>query len=1426
MDPSQIGGTSLVRASLLSIAVTIAVVSCGGGAQTTSGSPSDLTPQTQHATDEGFTINVAGIKGPLAGATATLYKLDTTRSHYFDRNAPIVSGITDSAARASTLRVPGGVSPPFVLVVDGRQAIDLNTGAAPVIVELVTLITDELASSGRPLFATPLTTLAYDMAVESAGTGADSRQVVEDTQRAAKQIVKALGFGLSEKVDIFADPPILDASTTSSEIQEEIAHHRAVIEAVAAIAYQLGSQAGVTVDSVLPELARDLGSDGVIDARANDQALPTIDLSIALQEPATLKIPGTSLPVTEVVELLRNDLTQQGIELPLQVKSTDIKLERKPSQEETDPKPDSRPVVDSTPGTQPPGAGSNVLNRREWSLRFVDSQETSRENGIGSNAFDGDPATVWRTEWSTIPARLPHEIQIDTGTVAEISGLKYLPPQDRAGRGRVKDFQIYVSDDGNYWGAPVSEGRFSPGFAEQLVEFSPVLGRYVRFVALSEASGQQQTAAAEITLLGKALTGNRPPAATIDSPAADLTIAIGDRVSFTSTSFDVDGDALDYRWTFGDAGLNAVSVEDPGLLQFNKAGSYTVTLIVSDAAGNLDPTPPQRTITVIDHRVPRSGWTLHYVDSEETTREDGRAVNAFDGDINTFWHSRWSAKGATPLPHKIQIDLGAHYDITGLRYLPRQDGYTSGMILDYALFVSDDGMTWSDTVLSGSFNDVRDWQRAELPTTARARYVQLVAVSEQGGKPFTSIAELELFGAPASGNLPPVAAITSPAGDVTIIAGQSVAFAGSATDGDNDSLSYSWNFGGSTLPQSTVQTPGPITFTQPGTYRVTLEVMDNFGNRDSTPPVRTITVGIPPTTTTNTTTTTTRTTTTTARPTTTTRAATTSTTSRTTSTVPSTTTTTRVPSTSTTSRTTTSTSRATTTTTRATTTTSRATTTTTRTSTTRASTTSTTSSSTTTVASTTTTTQITRPTDPPADHDDPVNWADLVGNATGQVYLVGSQTEFNNTAAMAQPGDVVIIKNGTYNGWKLRIPSKGTARDPIIYTAQTPGGVTFTGLHQEGILVTGHYNIVGGFSFKNCGPFFVRFADANKNRFTDSTFVSCGEGFFDRIIEVTRGSDATRIDHISMDNSISVGVGIYTPRLGVDAWAAPTNTRVDHNSFKNVPRSADGGREPIQIGPNTAADKLTVPDTFTVIEHNEFINIAGQVINSKTGREIIRFNRFVNVQWEAVSMRLGHYKVVEGNYFEDVRVPIQVYGEGHKIINNIIVRAQTGILMPCWGEYELKSGKFSRSPSTGKNLIAHNTIVNGVPKYGTAASSSTFELGRIWGFAGLTMATNLPFNNIIVNNILVASEGEVFEFFGDSRSTIENNIFYAKGNASIGHNAAKNLYADPRLTVDYRPTANSPAVDSGVTFVDVKTDANGDPRPNGAAADLGAYEWK
>src|SRR5699024_8309001 len=54
-------------------------------------------------------------------------------------------------------------------------------------------------------------------------------------------------------------------------------------------------------------------------------------------------------------------------------------------------------------------------------------------------------------------------------------------------------------------------------------------------------------------------------------------------------------------------------------------------------------------------------WSLHYVDSEHTAGEDGKATNAFDGNEETYWHSKHPPADA--LPHEIQTDLGGVHEI-------------------------------------------------------------------------------------------------------------------------------------------------------------------------------------------------------------------------------------------------------------------------------------------------------------------------------------------------------------------------------------------------------------------------------------------------------------------------------------------------------------------------------------------------------------------------------------------------------------------------------------------------------------------------------------------------------------------------------------------------------------------------------------------
>ncbi|MEV6955861.1 TIM-barrel domain-containing protein [Streptomyces sp. NPDC051183] len=160
----------------------------------------------------------------------------------------------------------------------------------------------------------------------------------------------------------------------------------------------------------------------------------------------------------------------------------------------------------TVPAADPIPATSGPISQSAWTLVSADSQETSGENGAARNAFDGNPATIWHTAWSSgTPAPLPHEIQIDLGARHTVDGLGYLPRQDGGVNGRIGGYEVYVSDTTADWGSPVAGGTFADTAARKDITLAARAGRYLRLKALTEAGGRGPwSSAAEITLTGRA----------------------------------------------------------------------------------------------------------------------------------------------------------------------------------------------------------------------------------------------------------------------------------------------------------------------------------------------------------------------------------------------------------------------------------------------------------------------------------------------------------------------------------------------------------------------------------------------------------------------------------------------------------------------------------------------------------------------------------------------------------------------------------------------------------------------------------------------------------------------------------------------------------------------------------------------------------
>jgi hypothetical protein len=98
---------------------------------------------------------------------------------------------------------------------------------------------------------------------------------------------------------------------------------------------------------------------------------------------------------------------------------------------------------------------------------------------------------------------------------------------------------------------------------------------------------------------------------------------------------------------------------------------------------------------------------------------------------------------------------------------------------------------------------------------------------------------------PTAQDLPPerpTAAIVSPDSDLEIVVGDSIEFIGEAFDPAGGELKYEWEFDGA-APEAKVLSPGMVTFTRTGTFRVKFEATSKVTGLHADPdPMVTITV--------------------------------------------------------------------------------------------------------------------------------------------------------------------------------------------------------------------------------------------------------------------------------------------------------------------------------------------------------------------------------------------------------------------------------------------------------------------------------------------------------------------------------------------------------------------------------------------------------
>lgn len=438
-------------------------------------------------------------------------------------------------------------------------------------------------------------------------------------------------------------------------------------------------------------------------------------------------------------------------------------------------------------------------------------------------------------------------------------------------------------------------------------------------------------------------------------------------------------------------------------------------------------------------------------------------------------------------------------------------------------------------------------------------------------------------------------------------------------------------------------------------------------------------------------------------------------------------------------------------------------------------------------------------------------------SAYAKEYFVTTSAELNSAISLSKPGDVIVMKNGTWTNITINFQNNGIAGSPITLKAETIGQVTFSG--KSNLRIGGNYLIVDGFVFKNgfssSGTAVVEFKssggiESNYSRLTNTSIVDYNPTDTKTDYKwISLYGTHNRVDHCYLKGKTHIGTTLVV-------WLSnkPNYHLIDSNYFAYRPVFPENGAETIRVG----TSDWSMYDSFTTVEYNYFEECNGEteIISSKSCGNIYRYNTFKNCQG-TLTLRHGNRCIVEGNYFfcgkKTDSGGIRIIGEDHKVINNYIddsygTSYKAGITLM----NGVPNSPLNRYFQVKRAVVAFNTVVN---------AKSSLNIG-----AGKSAELSLPPTDcIIANNIFYSTQSPLVTFTdAPINVTWSGNVF---SGATIGMNLpADNYNFNPQLVKGndnvYRLQAGSLAIDkANANYNYVAKDFDGQSR---IVNDIGADE--
>lgn len=118
-----------------------------------------------------------------------------------------------------------------------------------------------------------------------------------------------------------------------------------------------------------------------------------------------------------------------------------------------------------------------------------------------AHILDGDAKTLWHTAWGEGAPGCPHEVVIGMEQEMIVKAVVLTPRQDNNQNGWIKECALYLSRDGQDWGAPAARGLLEKNAQPKILRIDqPTPVRFIKLEALSTFSDAPYVSLAELEI--------------------------------------------------------------------------------------------------------------------------------------------------------------------------------------------------------------------------------------------------------------------------------------------------------------------------------------------------------------------------------------------------------------------------------------------------------------------------------------------------------------------------------------------------------------------------------------------------------------------------------------------------------------------------------------------------------------------------------------------------------------------------------------------------------------------------------------------------------------------------------------------------------------------------------------------------------------